>query len=146
MLHGALSFDRSSYSSNVLENMPLNSVILTVITNRQSDKRVQYYIEEGDLPGHEFSIGSSGDLTLRKTLDYETRESFSFRVVATDGRQNDTTRVNITVININDWDPRWVRWETAVTRPGSVSPSMSSSWTRGMLRGSTRLGGGFLMQ
>ena len=28
------------------------------------------------------------------------------RVVATDGRQNDTTRVNITVININDWDPR----------------------------------------
>ena len=34
VFHGSLSFARSEYSSNVLENMPLNSVILTVITNR----------------------------------------------------------------------------------------------------------------
>ena len=44
--HGSLSFGEPSYSTSVLENMPLNSVILTVITNRQSDKRVQYYIEQ----------------------------------------------------------------------------------------------------
>ena len=25
----------------------------------------------------------------------------------TDGRENDTTTVNITVLNINDWDPRF---------------------------------------
>ena len=42
-------------------------------------------------------IGSFKDYGLLK---------YKNRVVATDGRQNDTTRVNITVININDWDPR----------------------------------------
>lgn len=135
---------------------------------RQSDKRVHYYIVDGDLPGQEFSIGSRGDLTLRyssltsssmvntskylfsgkffvprnnssifsgrhwtlrpkrgflsgqiwilnwefghiivlKKLKHYRFWKYCIRVVATDGRQNDTTRVNITVININDWDPR----------------------------------------
>ena len=93
MYHGSLSFARPTYSAAVLENTPLNSVILTVISNRQvagggghgdhdypqGDKRVQYYIEQQDLQGQEFSISNRGDLTLRKTLDFETRESFVFR-------------------------------------------------------------------
>ena len=52
-------------------------------------------------------MGEKGDLVLRKKLDYETRREFSFRVMVTDGRENDTTLVTINVLNINDWDPRF---------------------------------------
>ena len=78
-----------------LENMPLNSVILTMVTTSQSDQRVQFYIEPLYLPGKEFSVSQRGDIVLRKHLDYETTEGYSFRVIATDGRHDETTRVNI---------------------------------------------------
>ena len=29
------------------------------------------------------------------------------QVYVTDGRKNDSARVNVTVLNINDWDPRF---------------------------------------
>ena len=104
---GELSFVKKHYAASILENTPLNSVILTVITNRQSDRRVQYSIDHRDLPGKEFSVSQRGDIILRKTMDYETVESYSFRVIANDGWHNDSARVNISVININDWDPRF---------------------------------------
>lgn len=40
-------------------------------------------------------------------LDFEQTEKYSFLVTATDGRRNDTAKVNVTLININDWDPRF---------------------------------------
>ena len=39
--------------------------------------------------------------------DFEAVEGYSFDVVATDGRRNDTAAVNVTLLNINDWDPRF---------------------------------------
>ena len=69
---GDISFLRKLYSSSVLENMPLNSVILTVVTASQNDQRVQFSIEPLDLPGKEFSVSQRGDIVLRKHLDYET--------------------------------------------------------------------------
>ena len=44
---------------------------------------------------------------MRKTLDFEIVQNFSFVVKVTDGRRNDSARVNVSVININDWDPRF---------------------------------------
>ena len=32
---------------------------------------------------------------------------FIFKVYVTDGRKNDSARVNVSVLNINDWDPRF---------------------------------------
>ena len=53
---------------------------------------VQFYIEPLDLLGKEFSVSQRGDIVLRKALDYETTEGYSFRVIAMDGRNNDSTR------------------------------------------------------
>jgi hypothetical protein len=39
-------------------------------------------------------------------LDFERIENYSFVVHVTDGRRNDSARVNISILNINDWDPR----------------------------------------
>ena len=44
---------------------------------------------------------------LRKTLDYEKTDAYSFVVYVTDGKRNDSARVNVSVLNINDWDPRF---------------------------------------
>lgn len=96
-----------SYAVKILENVPLNSVITTLLTNRPSDRRVHFHIVEDTLPGGEFSVNEKGDVILRKMLDYETKQSYDFVVVAKDGRKNDSADVNVTLININDWDPRF---------------------------------------
>ena len=35
----------------MLENSPLNSILLTLVTSRPSDRQLQFYIHEADLPG-----------------------------------------------------------------------------------------------
>lgn len=103
-----LQFLQKTYDVKILENVPLNSVVTTLLTNKPADRRVHFYIdEENTLPGKEFSVNQKGDVVLRKMLDYELKESYSFVVTVTDGRKNDTARVNVSLLNINDWDPRF---------------------------------------
>ena len=59
------------------------------------------------MPGNEFTVSQKGDVILRKSLDFERVESYSFVVHITDGKKNDSAKVNISVLNINDWDPRF---------------------------------------
>ncbi len=67
-----------------------------------------------------------GEVVLRGQLDYEQRDRYAFRVTASDGRQNATTLVQIVVLNVNDWDPRFrhAQYEFFVTEPprGSLLP------------------------
>ncbi len=60
-----------------------------------------------------------GEVVLRGQLDYEQRDRYAFRVTASDGRQNATTLVQIVVLNVNDWDPRFrhAQYEFFVTEP-----------------------------
>ena len=67
---------------------------------------MQFSINYAELPGHHFSVNSRGEVVLRKMVDYEQQESYQFSVTASDGWYNDTARVKINLININDWDPR----------------------------------------
>ena len=80
-----LSFLQSSYSAEILENTPLNSVVMTLGVTGNSHRPVQFNINYQQLPGQEFSVNSKGEVILRKTVDYETIESYSFSVTATDG-------------------------------------------------------------
>ncbi len=68
-----LRFLQRSYAVRILENVPLNSVVTTLLTNKPSDRRVHFYVGDG-LPGKEFSVNEKGDVILRKVLDYETQE------------------------------------------------------------------------
>lgn len=45
-----------------------------------------------------FTIDSTGELALRKQLDYETRESYVFKVFVTDGR---TVSLQINYFSLN---------------------------------------------
>ena len=46
---------------------------------------VQFNINYQQLPEQEFSVNSRGEIILRKTVDYETTESYNFNVTANDG-------------------------------------------------------------
>ncbi|XP_066901926.1 protocadherin-15 isoform X2 [Halyomorpha halys] len=99
-----LQFLQSHYLAGVLENVPLNSVLLTVITNRHRDKRLRFSLNKhADM----FGVLPTGDIILKKHLDYESEDTYIFQVFATDGMQNASAFVNISVLNVNDWDPRF---------------------------------------
>ncbi|XP_001942850.2 protocadherin Fat 4 [Acyrthosiphon pisum] len=99
-----LQFLQDHYQAGVLENVPLDSVLLTVITNKPKDKRLKYWLSNyTDI----FSISINGDIVLKKPLDYETIDNYVFYAFATDSFMNTSAFVNITVLNVNDWDPRF---------------------------------------
>ncbi|XP_050523125.1 protocadherin Fat 4 [Daktulosphaira vitifoliae] len=99
-----LQFLQDHYQAGVLENVPLDSVLMTVITNKPKDKRLKYWLSNyTDV----FSVTVNGDITLKKTLDYETMDNYIFYVYATDSFMNTSAFINITVLNVNDWDPRF---------------------------------------
>ena len=102
-----LSFLQRTYTADILENTPLNSPVLSLAVTGASHRPVQFSIDYNKLPGQEFSVNERGEITLRKTVDFENVESYSFIVTASDGWYNDTATVNISLININDWDPRF---------------------------------------
>ena len=121
----SLSFLSRLNTAEILENTPLNSVVLSLawVAGTAAHRPVQFSIDRDELPGREFSVSSRGEVILRKTVDFETRESYEFSVMASDGWHNDTTRVRINLININDWDPRFRHPEYAfyVSRENMVS-------------------------
>ncbi|KAL1140379.1 hypothetical protein AAG570_000311 [Ranatra chinensis] len=99
-----LQFLQSHYVAGVLENVPLNSVLLTVITNRHRDKRLRYWLDNHtDM----FSVTPMGDIILKSHLDYESEDNYMFQAYASDGIMNASASINISVLNVNDWDPRF---------------------------------------
>ena len=102
-----LQFLQRFYGIKILENAPLNTAVSTLLTNKPLDRRVHFVVDSKSLPGNEFSVTQQGEVMLRKTLDFEKQSQYSFLVFVTDGRRNDSARVNVTVLNINDWDPRF---------------------------------------
>ena len=107
MFDSDLQYLQHNYDVKILENAPLNSPVATLLTNKPLDRRVKFAVDEKSLPEQEFTVTQQGEVMLRKSLDYERQSSYSFSVSVTDGRRNDTARVNVTVLNINDWDPRF---------------------------------------
>ncbi|XP_034231706.1 protocadherin-like wing polarity protein stan [Thrips palmi] len=102
-----LQFLQSAYYAGVLENVPLHSVLITAVTNKPRDKRLRFWLEQREVSGR-FGVTGHGDIILLQALDYETEDLYLFHVHATDGRmQNTTALVNISVLNVNDWDPRF---------------------------------------
>ena len=67
---------------------------------------MKFFISEANLVDL-VSVGRRGELILNQPLDYETTDFYKFKVFVTDGHFNDTTNVEIQVLNVNDWEPRF---------------------------------------
>ncbi|KFM63488.1 Fat-like cadherin-related tumor suppressor-like protein, partial [Stegodyphus mimosarum] len=102
-----LKFLQTEYVTTVLESAPPGQVVITVHTTKPNDKHVRLQLLEN--PTEEFAIQNTGEIIVSKPLDYEKQTLYSLRVVASDGKTSDVARVNITVMNVNDNDPKFAQ-------------------------------------
>ena len=111
----APKFNQSKYHAKIAENWSLYKPILRVSAADRdiSDNgkvTYEFSLRTRKRLGLQFRIDSrTGDLYLKKTLDYETTKSYQITVVAKDGGMNqlhDTTTILLTITDVNDQRPK----------------------------------------
>lgn len=101
-----LRFLHTNYSTSLLESTLPGQVVLTVLTSRQHDnpnEPLRFQLLDDD-EGY-FAVKNTGEIFVKKQLDYEKHHQYSFRTMVTDGRQSDVARVTIDILNVNEHDP-----------------------------------------
>ncbi|XP_006625120.1 protocadherin Fat 4 isoform X2 [Apis dorsata] len=118
-----VKFIRRDHQTTIPENTPPGSVLLTTGVNKL-DSNLRFWLVGAIEDLERFSITNSGELILKGTLDYERRVQHSFLVRVTDGHHNDTSRVNVSVEDVNEWEPRFrhprYEFHAATSREGSI--------------------------
>ncbi|XP_035916489.1 cadherin-related tumor suppressor [Anopheles stephensi] len=109
-------FDPMSYSNEIFENAPINSDVVTVSAtdiDSGSNGRIEYSITAGD-DNDDFQIMGNGTIRTRRSLDRESKGSYSLVVTARDcanepeKRLSSTVQVTIVLKDINDLAPEFV--------------------------------------
>ncbi|XP_056131020.1 protocadherin Fat 2 [Lampris incognitus] len=106
-------FSEDVYRGSVLENSRPGEVIVSMTTTDADvaleNRLVTCYITDGDLLG-QFAIVQEDEgewgLILKEPLDRETKNRYSLKVTATDGRSQAETTVEVHVLDINDNSPQ----------------------------------------
>ena len=104
-----LIFSRSFYSSSVLENAQVGSLVLQITASDADmpNATVNYAIVS--LNRH-FNIGpSNGIITVESQLDHEEEDSYSLTVRAELSGTSAEVMVNVSVLDVNDETPTFVR-------------------------------------
>ncbi|XP_046649678.1 protocadherin-like wing polarity protein stan [Daphnia pulicaria] len=102
-----LQYLQRRYSVQVLENVPVDTTILAMAINKPIDQSIRFVMESHNGTEQAFSVDKTGEIKLERNLDYETQMTHQFVVWVTDGLTNDTATVEVTVLDVNDWDPRF---------------------------------------
>ncbi|XP_053677409.1 protein dachsous [Anopheles nili] len=103
-------FDQSFYNVSVSENETKGRCILKVSATDPDcgvNAMVNYTLGEGYKKNTEFEIrASTGEVCIANELDYETRNSYEFPIIATDrGGLSTTAMVKIQLTDVNDNRP-----------------------------------------
>ncbi|KYQ57714.1 Protocadherin Fat 4 [Trachymyrmex zeteki] len=101
-----VKFVLKNHQTSVPENTPSGSVLLTAGVNK-ADPNLKFWLVGPVEDLERFSITNSGELILNGNLDYERRFQHSFLIHVTDGYHNDTSHVNVSVEDVNEWEPRF---------------------------------------
>ncbi|XP_072935497.1 protocadherin-16 [Epargyreus clarus] len=106
-----VQFAKRGYTAAVPEDAPPGTVLATLHTEPRPHRGrhatpLQFYVSDRSFL-EKFAINSAGELLLRRPLDYETTDSYHYQVMVTDGVANDTASINISVQNVNEWEPRF---------------------------------------
>ncbi|XP_028129722.2 protocadherin beta-12-like [Diabrotica virgifera virgifera] len=100
-----IKFLHSTFYIKASESLPIGAVLGTVSNNRPGES-LRYFVSDQNIL-KTFSLNTKGEITLKKKLDYEDKSEYYFKVFATDGITNDSSVVNISVDNVNEWEPRF---------------------------------------
>ncbi|KAK0180966.1 hypothetical protein PV327_003292, partial [Microctonus hyperodae] len=120
----------SSNQTSIVENAPLNSVVMAVKAIDKDDGRngyVEYYLKENSFP---FSLGAvDGLLRVSGSLDRERRQNYSLEITAKDRGEppkSSKTVVSVTILDENDnapiFDPR--QYSATVAENASIGASV----------------------
>ena len=118
------TFSQSQYIANISENLDARRPVIQVIAEDRDSlvSVINYFIRSGNI-NSAFSIDSQGGLiTTRIRLDREDQASYNLLVVASDGNNENTTHVLITVLDINDETPTF---DLSLYSPASVTEDLS---------------------
>ncbi|KAJ2944071.1 hypothetical protein O0L34_g8410 [Tuta absoluta] len=104
-----IRFTRRAFVAQAREDSAPGTVLAVLHTEPMRSPEtspLQFYVSDRSFL-EKFAINSAGEVLLRKPLDFETKDSYSYQVMVTDGITNDTASLNITVMNVNEWEPRF---------------------------------------
>ncbi|XP_055371961.1 fat-like cadherin-related tumor suppressor homolog [Condylostylus longicornis] len=117
-------FKQSNYTTSINEDAIPGTVLVQVATTDADldlNTLVEYYIISGD-PLLQFEIRESGELTIVKSLDRESVDSYTLEIVATDGKFTSKTKIFVKVLDANDNPPYCLRYRYRQTVNESVVP------------------------
>ena len=103
-------FSSSGTATAIAENTATGAAVYTAVATDSDyveEASVTYSLKDGAGDGSRFSInGSTGVVTLNESPDYETKPSYTFTVVATDGVGNTSEQaVTLAVTNVDEVAP-----------------------------------------
>ena len=92
-------------SVSISESLPVGSTVAIFQAQDQDQMAVMISITAGNAEG-KFSISSStGVITVASPLDYETAIMYTLTITASDGTQTTSSRLTITVEDVNEFTP-----------------------------------------
>ena len=100
-------FSQQQYVANISENLDVGRSVVQVFAEDRdlAASVINYYIQSGNI-NNAFRINlQDGLITTRIRLDREDEASYNLLVVATDNVNENTARVLITVLDVNDETP-----------------------------------------
>jgi len=101
----------SGSTAAVAENAPVTTVVYTTVATDPDGDSLTYSLSGSDAAA--FDISSTGVVTLKASADFETKSSYSFNVVVSDGDLTDTQAVTVTVGNVAGEAPVFTSGTTA---------------------------------
>ena len=107
----APQFNSTSYAVSVKESASRGDVVTHLVADTLSSRKPKYTIVSGD-DDHQFHMDlTKGIITVLNRLDFEQVQQYKLRVRASDTLASSLfteATVNITVIDVNDNDPRFL--------------------------------------
>ncbi|XP_078532937.1 protocadherin Fat 4 [Lissotriton helveticus] len=109
-------FAMSSYSTSLMENLPLGSTILIFNVTDADDglnSELTYSIASGDSLGH-FAVNKNGILSIKQPLDRESQSFYNLVVQVNDmapppaSRYTSSVQVSIILLDVNDNAPSFI--------------------------------------
>ncbi|CAI2349826.1 unnamed protein product [Caenorhabditis sp. 36 PRJEB53466] len=114
-------FSQKQYSARVPESTSVGRSLLTVHTAHKKEN-VLYSIVNDELGYFEVNK-ETGEITLRKSLDYETTQQYKFNVLATTNTQLPSeTQITVIIDDVNDEAPVFIRSSSVASIADSAVP------------------------
>ena len=103
------SFTNGSYEAKVDETVPIGTTVITVSASDGDmglNAMINFDIQSGN-DGDKFRVFPDGHVIVNNKLDYEDEKKYVLTLLASDGKNNDTAQLTVTINDENDNNPEF---------------------------------------